>query len=1019
MTKELLLHLKQHNQKRNCNKCRWATFYRKWATALPLVPPDLECAALGLQNGENSWVVFRSNGEFGCAVCPNVTFHSQVTQLAQLLRHHQSNRHLQRLRAHLGIELGPRGKPVAGAPPPDAFETVWDNVYGGDQPGSSERKKVAKLQQCLFKAMVLEESRFLQLSANCVTLFRDESNGRLVIRYMAASKDLERRCGVLGLCRLSGSDAFDITAATGKMLRRFCELGEDGSEEAVRRVQSKIEAVCVDSASSETKSATLMKTPTNPDEQPLAPNLKAILRDRAHASRRMTCRPWKCDEYLALVADTIVMSRSSIVQRIQHSVQLLRRFETNVQSLDSCRFKKVTCLKAAKHRYESWAAPMGRATLQIEALIKTAEEMSIIRSWAEDAEAFLDFVSVDGGEAILQMSMLADASDEALLVTRLFDDEMSDAATTENDLEEFQQRVSALFGEAAGCFTLRGFTQWAVEFLQAGPHMIKKRGVISGSVGGQLSPEVKARCIGRMSNWLRLCKLVISAEFPDFELVQSFCAFNLAVPRRRHIAGEGQAASSTLERRLQRIATTFGWDWLTLCDQFHDHIGIARKYFTEMRCSNAEAWTMALSKPRRGHPDDVLRQALARYLAFGTSTTGVEHTFVMAKKELSHRQGGGEDLDFKLLKLARDRPVPLRGPLGKRIIGIAREIWAASFGFSRRGKRHSHRGSMAMAEPSFRAVKQELRRRQTRDTVAAFLRHRRAAVGEAATSSFVGNAGGSAQLPKPEHEPELLQGWTELHDKEAAFQQSKREKRKFEALAYGALLPDECSEEFKEAAHKDALQTDRLASAAWRARQRRDNILQPVQPSQQDFRGKKVFVCHECKSDSLYACLVDMEVTTCPTEADVIVVTSVLPKSMKKKVLWGAMLVGAYLVTPTFFTLGSCKAGVVKYNGAVRFWRRVMVSERFRELRPALTELLAAACTRPDSKWKIIVSMEEFNRVCTKARRQRKGGQVMVLRSDGEGRLIDGVVRGAKVVGPSQFELSICKVDKAHTVSRS
>ncbi|MFM6892433.1 MAG: hypothetical protein ACKPJ5_02365 [Dolichospermum sp.] len=43
------------------------------------------------------------------------------------------------------------------------------------------------------------------------------------------------------------------------------------------------------------------------------------------------------------------------------------------------------------------------------------------------------------------------------------------------------------------------------------------------------------------------------------------------------------------------------------------------------------------------------------------------------------------------------------------------------------------------------------------------------------------------------------------------------------------------------------------------------------------------------------------------------------------------------------------------------------------------------------------MSMEEFNRVCTKARRERKGGQVMVLRSDdGEGRQINGVVRGAK-----------------------
>jgi hypothetical protein len=50
-----------------------------------------------------------------------------------------------------------------------------------------------------------------------------------------------------------------------------------------------------------------------------------------------------------------------------------------------------------------------------------------------------------------------------------------------------------------------------------------------------------------------------------------------------------------------------------------------------------------------------------------------------------------------------------------------------------------------------------------------------------------------------------------------------------------------------------------------------------------------------------------MEVTTCPTEADVIVVTSVLPKSMKKKVLWGAMLVGAYLVTPTFLPWARAK----------------------------------------------------------------------------------------------------------------
>ena len=203
-------------------------------------------------------------------------------------------------------------------------------------------------------------------------------------------------------------------------------------------------------------------------------------------------------------------------------------------------------------------------------------------SWAPDADAFLDLLGADDGEAFLQMAMIADAADEALLVTRLFDDELADAATTDHDLDEFQRRAHALFGEEAGCFTLRGFTQHAVEFLQAGPYMLKKRGVISGSLGGQHvpCPAVRARCLRRMQNWLELCKLVISAEFPDFEPVQSFCVFNLAPPRRRHIVGEDQASSAHLvDQRLKRIASAFGWDWLTLRAQFHEYVGIARQHF--------------------------------------------------------------------------------------------------------------------------------------------------------------------------------------------------------------------------------------------------------------------------------------------------------------------------------------------------------------------------------------------------------------------------------------------------------
>ena len=68
------------------------------------------------------------------------------------------------------------------------------------------------------------------------------------------------------------------------------------------------------------------------------------------------------------------------------------------------------------------------------------------------------------------------------------------------------------------------------------------------------------------------------------------------------------------------------------------------------------------------------------------------------------------------------------------------------------------------------------------------------------------------------------------------------------------------------------------------------------------------------------------------------------------------------------------------------------------------------ACERPGSKWKIIASLDDFNNVFTTAKQQGKGGQVMVLREMQEP--LEGLLRGAKVVDASMFELSIGEVDK-------
>jgi hypothetical protein len=68
-------------------------------------------------------------------------------------------------------------------------------------------------------------------------------------------------------------------------------------EKLLKHIREKVEAVCVDSASNETKAAAAMRN-ASADAEAVTPNLKVIIRDRAHASRRLLSRPWKADKFL-------------------------------------------------------------------------------------------------------------------------------------------------------------------------------------------------------------------------------------------------------------------------------------------------------------------------------------------------------------------------------------------------------------------------------------------------------------------------------------------------------------------------------------------------------------------------------------------------------------------------------------------------------------------------------------------------------------------------------------------------
>ena len=100
---------------------------------------------------------------------------------------------------------------------------------------------------------------------------------------------------------------------------------------------------------------------------------------------------------------------------------------------------------------------------------------------------------------------------------------------------------------------------------------------------------------------------------------------------------------------------------------FFDHVDIVQCRYIETRCTNMDAWAYVVMQPRRGHCVQALRQVLCRYMAFGVSTSGVEHTFAVAKRELLHR-AGSEHMDFAILKVLEKDLDPVKQT---RIICIA------------------------------------------------------------------------------------------------------------------------------------------------------------------------------------------------------------------------------------------------------------------------------------------------------------------------------------------------------------
>eukprot|EP00959_Pyramimonas_sp_CCMP1952_P463933 9485747-Pyramimonas_sp.AAC.1 len=317
-----------------------------------------------------------------------------------------------------------------------------DAVRAGRVDNNGSRAKCRKMLYCLGEGYRELHRKFLR-DAEAISIHQDGRKGYILMRFTAADVACNVRSGVFGAIDYAAGfkqSSIGIKDATMSMIDKFCSRGHfmPFARKNLKRVMETesvpqnvrpdkrlrswildhVELFNADAAADEQLAGKFLKDPGAIDVgeyQPSMPNIKIFNKDTAHASRRISSRTAKVDDFMREVQEQYYIGKRSIAQLIQHSRIFAERFMANNTSMEAKHGGvRIKNLRAAKHRFESYQKPLGRSVLLNMGLLLTAEQIANERCDKKEGKCsalFLDFVSE---ETQLQLAAMADGFDEAM-----------------------------------------------------------------------------------------------------------------------------------------------------------------------------------------------------------------------------------------------------------------------------------------------------------------------------------------------------------------------------------------------------------------------------------------------------------------------------------------------------------------------------------------------------------------------------------------------------------------------------
>ena len=560
------------------------------------------------------------------------------------------------------------------------------------------------------------------------------------------------------------------------------QLNQKDYQSLVRGVKS----ICVDSASNEILSAEMLRRADLRSSvatmDALCPNLRFVIRDAAHASRRVYGRPAASDPVLRNLTYKFALGKTSMPQRIQHSRQFRKVLTKFIKAQPQHAQSKVSNLRCAKHRLESVQKPTGRTCLYYIPMLQTSVEIArtqLGRDVGKDAVQWLTDLN-DRGQTSLGVGMLSDAMDEGMRFTRFLDSEISDKARIHNECSAFLSRIDALF-TGRGClqsgFTKLMMDQYCQPVLCALPQVTFELGHSGG-----IADDAIDSLLRRMSIWVGLCKLAVQAEFPDYSLTSSMAILDVT----SSLAITGRPRVDTDKEFMQRAATRMSQAFGVHADNLVQELSFwcprAASLAQQHGLTNSQdAWRMLVQQQREVVPSKrpfsigLLREVLEQCFGTCLATSGVESAFSIHRREWTpQRDSASSDSEAYVTTLMLDLPrhMPKMHEYDDKLVAEARLVWAQVYPPPR-----TH-----VVPRADRGIPR-LQSRQL-GTERAFIKERRDAADallRPSSNTLLTDNIDVTQFPE----------WSETHAKEAAFAKDKCAARKLQAYQERVLTVDE------------------------------------------------------------------------------------------------------------------------------------------------------------------------------------------------------------------------------------